>query len=297
VMLTLLVAAFSMALVIIFRNNILDVAWPLLLVYGFFLVTGFLLVAFKIHMLSAMPSWAASFASAIGSIWNHLFASKERDHLKEAFSGAVSPVLLDQMVESKKIPSLKGENREVTALVTDINDFSALAEKFEHDPYGLQTLLNRYHTEMTEILQDHGGYVNKYIGDSIICLFGAPFDQPDHAVRACRAAIAIVQRSKELQASIAQLGGAHSTRVGISSATMFVGNFGSDQRVDYSAVGDEMRVAARIERENEALGTKILVSHRTMQLAGNRLEVRPAATLELLEGAARETIYELVDVR
>jgi adenylate cyclase len=286
-----------MALVIIFRNNILDVAWPLLLVYGFFFVTGFVLVAFKIHLLSAMPSWAASFASAIGSIWNHLFASKERDHLKDAFTGAVSPVLLDQLVESKKIPSLQGENREVTALVTDINDFSTLASKFDEDPFGLQRLLNRYHTEMTAIVQDHGGYVNKYIGDSIICLFGAPFTQPDHAQRACKAALAIVSRAKELSSFIPELGAGHQTRVGVSSATMFVGNFGSDQRVDYSAVGDEMRVAARIERENENLGTQILVSHRTMMILGSKAEVRPAATLELLEGSARETIYELVDVR
>jgi adenylate cyclase len=260
-------------------------------------VTGFLLVAFKVHMLSAMPSWAASFASAIGSVWNHLFASKERDHLKDAFTGAVSPVLLDQLVEGKTIPSLRGENREVTALVTDINDFSTLAGKFERDPFGLQRLLNRYHTEMTAILHQHGGYVNKYIGDSIVCLFGAPFTQPDHASRACEAALAIVAKSKELQSKIPELSGAHHTRVGVTSATMFIGNFGSDQRADYSAVGDEMRVAARIERENENLGTQILVSHRTMMLAGSRAEVRPAATLELLEGGPRETVYELIDFR
>ncbi len=296
VMITFLVAAFSMMIIVVFRSSVLDVAWPLLLFFGFFLVTGWLLVGFKIHVLSALPSYAASFTSAVGALFNHFFAAQDRDRLREAFSGSVASILLEQLVEERSIPRLAGENREVTALVTDINDFSALTERYAHDPAGLQRLLNRYYTALTDVVLEHGGYVNKYIGDSIICLFGAPLNHPDHPLRACEAAQAIIARAHALESDLPELA-EHQTRVGVSTAEMFIGNFGSDQRVDYTAVGDEMRIAARIERENENLGTQILISQRTAELAGSRVEVRSAAEVVLLEGDPPQTVYELVDVR
>jgi adenylate cyclase len=296
-LITFLIAAFSIGVVVVIRSTLVEVAWPLLLFYGFFLVTGFLLVRYQLHVLSAMPAWAASFSSVIGALYNHLFAPKDRERLRDAFLGAIAKTLLQQLVEERRLPKLSGEVREVTALITDINDFSRLAGRYDDDPAGLQALLSRYHTTLTEVLQRHGGYVNKYIGDTVVCLFGAPLDEPDHAQRACRAAIAILKAAEKLEGSIPELGDGFHTRIGIRSAPMFVGNFGSEQLVDYTAVGDEMRMASRIERENETLGTRVLISQRTVDLCGSSIEVRPSAAVELLEGAPPETIYELVDAR
>lgn len=293
VLITFLVGAFSIAIVLVFQSVLLEVAYPLIVFYGFFLITGVFLVHEHLHILSAMPAWAAAFCGAVGAVYNHVFASEERERLREAFSGSVKRVFLDQLIEQKTLPRLDGEIREVTLVMTDINDFSRLAARFESDPERLARLLNRYLTRVTEVLIDHGGYVNKYLGDTVQCIFGAPLDQPDHALRACRAALAVREAVKTLDFDQTGASEVFHTRLGVMTCKAFVGNFGSDQLVDYTALGRVMRQAFAVMRANERLDTRILLSASTVRATQEHVDVREVDRLALLPDETPVSLYAL----
>lgn len=294
VLLTFAIAVFSVALVLIFQNVLLEVAYPLLLFYGFFVVTGWFLVHEELHILSAMPSYAAAFCGTVAAVYNHWFASQERERLKEVFAGRLRDDLLQEMVERRAVPKLDGEVREVSVLLTDINDFSALAARFEASPEKLARLLRNYLTTVTDIVLDNGGHVVKYVGDTVECVFGAPLDQPDHAARAARAAVMIRDAADEIDLGVSTEERARfHTRTGISTVRTFVGNFGSEQVPEYTVLGAPMLKAQAIMRANERLKTRILVGPETLQQAHDHINTREVAQLEVVPGEPSLPLYEL----
>ena len=176
----------------------------------------------------------AALAAMVG--YRFMVADKDRRLLQKSFALYLAPDVIDKMLASDKLPVLGGETRNVTAFFSDLEGFSQIAEDLSPD--ALMALMNEYLSAMTDIIESHGGYVDKYIGDSIVAVFGAPADDPDHASNAARAALGCCARLEELNRSAAAFQGRKIIqRIGINTGDALVGNFGSRRRFNYSEIG------------------------------------------------------------
>lgn len=298
VLFSFLVALFSVALVLVVRNTFVDIGWPVLLYVGFFTITGSFLVATRIHVLSALPGLAGTVASILATSWERLFARKERDRMKELFQNYMEADLVELMVEQKKLPSLEGENLEVTAFFSDIKGFSTFSEKLKEEPKQLMRILNRYLSVVTPELTGEGACIDKYIGDAVVALFGAPIPHDDHALRACRGALAVQKAIGKLREEFRSEGLPDVyTRVGLNTGTMMVGNIGSAQLLDYTAIGDEMNLAARLEGANKNYGTLIMMGQGTYEKVKDQVEARELDRVRVAGKKNAATVYELLAMR
>lgn len=193
---------------------------------------------------------------------------RDRRLLRSSFALYLAPTLVDRLLESDRVPELGGEQRSVTLLFSDVAGFTALSETME--PADLVALMNEYLTAMTEIIEAEGGFVDKYVGDGIAAIFGAPVDDELHALHAVRAALACQDRLPELNRdSSAFRGHTLHARIGLSTGHALVGNVGSRRRFNYTAMGDVVNLASRLEGANKVYGTSILVSETTRASAGD----------------------------
>jgi adenylate cyclase len=198
-----------------------------------------------------------------------------RRQIKRAFEYYVSPQVVDEMVAHPERLVLGGERRELTILFGDIAGFTSLSESLP--PEQIARLLNHHLTTMTGIVLRHGGTVDKFIGDAVMAFWNAPLDDPDHALHGCQAAV-------EMEAALA--GGAGPDpdpgaprtrlrmRIGINTGPVVVGNMGSADRFDYTAIGDSVNLASRLEGANKLYGTLTLVSGATAAAVGGRVPLR-----------------------
>jgi adenylate cyclase len=192
-------------------------------------------------------------------------AEAERAHA--SLSRYFSPNLARRLGSDPAAVELKGQRREIAILFTDIANFTTLVETLE--PSALGTLLNEYLTGMTDIVFAHDGTVAKIVGDALHVLFGAPGEQPDHASRAVVCALALDEFAQAFRERSHKHGIALGvTRIGVHAGPAIVGNFGGGRFFDYTAYGDTINVAARLEAANKQLGTRICVSATLADRAG-----------------------------
>jgi class 3 adenylate cyclase len=210
------------------------------------------------------PTLSLGFASGIGSVYLGHAERRQRRYIRQAFSRFVDPSVVKELVADPSKLSLGGERREVTYVFTDIAGFTSLTERTE--PAVLVPMINEYLDGMCRIVFEHGGTLDKIVGDAVVCLFGAPADQPDHAERAVRCALALDRFACDFaatkQAAGIDFGG---TRIGLHTGLAVVGNFGGDAFFDYTGHGDTVNTAARMEGVNKYLGTRICVSGATAE--------------------------------
>jgi class 3 adenylate cyclase/CHASE2 domain-containing sensor protein len=202
---------------------------------------------------------------ALGATIAYRFAVADQDKrlLRQSFALYLAPEVIEKLMASHKPPVLGGELRNITVLFSDVAGFSSFSEAMA--PGELVTLMNTYLTAMTDIIEAHGGFVDKYIGDAIVAVFGAPLDDPDHAVHAVRAALACRARLEELDRHAAAFKGQKlSARIGLNSGEALVGNIGSHRRFNYTAMGDTVNLAARLEAANKHFTTTIMASEATV---------------------------------
>ncbi|MDY7091510.1 MAG: adenylate/guanylate cyclase domain-containing protein [Acidobacteriota bacterium] len=189
--------------------------------------------------------------------------------LRRAFQRYVSGAVVDELVRHPHKLELGGEERIMTVLFSDIRGFTTLSEGLA--PEELVGLLNQFFTPMTRLVLDEGGTLDKYMGDALMALFGAPVEQPDHALRACHAALQMRAELRLLNARWHQEGlfegrsAEIGIGIGINSGEMAVGNMGSDQVFDYTVIGDNVNLGSRIEGLNKLYGTEILCSEGTVR--------------------------------
>jgi adenylate cyclase len=205
-----------------------------------------------------------------------------RRTIRTAFSRYLSPVMVDRLTTSARALKMGGERRELTVLFSDIRGFTTLSERYEHDPEGLTALLSRYFTAMTTIIQDGSGTIDKYIGDAIMAFWNAPLPVDQHARQACVAALrmraGLVELNEAMAAEGAERGLAASPiriGIGLNTGVCFVGNMGSEQRFNYSVIGDPVNVASRIEGRCKTYGLDVVIGETTRDAA------RDLATLEI----------------
>ncbi len=206
-------------------------------------------------------------------------ARRQREFIQGAFSRYVSPKVVEQMVRDPARMSLEGDRRLMTYLFTDIQDFTTMSEKM--DSRDLAQLLNGYLDGMTEIVMKHDGMVDKFIGDAVFAIFNAPIDLPDHAQKAVRCMLALddfTERYRKEQAAAGFALGV--TRIGVHTGVAVIGNFGSQSRFTYTAQGDAVNTAARLEGINKYFGTRLCVSSATRILCPD-IAFRPVASVVL----------------
>jgi adenylate cyclase len=238
--------------------------------------------------LSLVAAMAATAAFTVA--YRFAVADRDRRLIARLFSLYLPPLVVDRMVAGGRMPELGGEEREVTVLFSDIAGFTAISEAC--DPATLVQGLNTYFSTMTGIIEAHGGFVDKYIGDAIVAVFGAPVEEARHAEHAVRAAL-------EMQAALAGdpqrfavAGRTLKTRIGLNSGRVLIGNIGSPRRFNYTAMGDAVNLAARLEGANKAYGTSILASEDTMQAAGDAIVARRVDLVRVVGRAQPVRLFE-----
>lgn len=205
----------------------------------------------------------------------------EYDHLRDVFGRYVVPDVVDELLRDTSKFDLSGEVRDVTVLFTNITEYSALSARM--GPVQVIDLLNRYFGAMTGVIDAERGTIIEFEGDAILVVFGAPLQQPDHADRALRAAVQMLQACARLSAEFDADGtsanwqdlgsGEFAMRVGIHSGEVVVGNVGSETRTKYAVIGDTVNIAARVEQMNKRLNTNLLLTGATARRLSGGLEL------------------------
>lgn len=208
------------------------------------------------------------------------FERRQRQRIKNAFSLYVSPEVVEEVIADPARLRLGGERREVTVMFTDLAGFTSISEKMP--PEEVANLLNRHLTDMTAIIHRERGTVDKFIGDAVMAFWGAPLADPEQSVHAARAAIAMQESMARLRQEILDAGGpALHMRIGLHRGECIVGNMGSEQRFDYSAIGDTVNLASRLEGANKPYGTGILLSQTVADAVADIIPVRPVDTVRV----------------
>lgn len=224
-----------------FRNNeIVGMTYPLFTVFMVFLVV---------------------------TLFNYFFEGREKRFISNAFGHYVSPDVVSRLAKNHESLSLSGEQKNLTVLFSDIRGFTSISEHMTSEELG--RFMNEYLTEMSTIIMGHSGTVDKYIGDAIMAIWGAPLADEDHAANTVRTAFHMMERLHKLQPGwekqalpFIDIG------IGINTGIMSVGNFGSDQRFDYTVMGDNVNLASRLEGANKTYGTNIIISEFTKDALG-----------------------------
>ena len=218
------------------------------------------------------------------------------NNLRRAFSTYLSEDVVEEIVADPTRLKLGGIKRHMTAIFTDIKDFSGLAEGL--DPAHLVDLLNHYLSSMSDIILEQKGTIDKYEGDAIISFFGAPLELTDHALRACLAAIAMKRMEKDVNAHIIEKGISPAplfTRIGINSGDMVVGNMGTQKKMNYTIISNAVNMASRLEGINKQYGSWILASENTVKETGNQLLTRRLDRIRVVGINESVRIYEILD--
>jgi adenylate cyclase len=199
---------------------------------------------------------------------------KRKAEFRQAFSLYVTPEVVDHVMAHPERLKLGGERREVTMLFTDLAGFTALSEKMQAED--VAQILNLHFTGATAIVKRNHGTVNRFIGDAVMAMFGAPVEDPEQAAHALRTACEMQEDIAQLREKLRSQGLPEiHMRIGVHSCTAVIGNLGSADRFDYTAIGDGVNLAARLEGVNKLYGTGILVSGETAMLAGGAVKLRP----------------------
>ncbi len=217
----------------------------------------------------------------------------QKRFIKGAFSYYLSPSVIDEIIKDPDSLELGGEDRELTIFFSDIKGFSTISEKLS--PKELVVRLNEYLTEMTDIILKYNGTVDKYIGDAVMAFYGAPTVMPDHAVKACLAAIDMKKRLRELQEKWMGMNlEPIYARMGINTGKSTVGNMGSRTRMDYTVMGDAVNLASRLEGANKFYETSAMISGSTYDGVKDVVEARQLDVIRVVGKSEAVPIYELL---
>ncbi len=272
---------------------------PLLGVIGWIVYANFQFIN-NLTMLEVVRP-VISMIGTFGGIflYNYFGAEKDKRFLKNTFSTYISPELIDQMYEAKEQPSLGGEEGYHTAFFTDIQSFSAFSEKLTAND--LVELLNDYLTEMTDILLDNKGTLDKYIGDAIVAFYGAPAPVDDHEYWACLTAVKMQDRLAELREKWQEEGDrwpeiVHNmqNRIGINTGSLVTGNMGSTMRMNYTMMGDTVNLAARLEASAKQYGIYIQVAKETYNACKDKFIWRDLDFVIVMGKTEPAQVFELI---
>jgi adenylate cyclase len=233
---------------------------------------AFRFFGFLVDPVTPVGATLAVYLSA--TLVSYLAAEREKREVRIAFSQYLAPAMVERLASDPSQLKLGGEARDMTFLFCDVRGFTTISEGFKSDPQALTRLINQFLTPMTDRILASRGTIDKYMGDCIMAFWNAPIDDAEHPVNACRAALAmrreLVQLNERLKAEAEKEGRRVmplAIGIGLNSGVAVVGNMGSDQRFDYSVLGDAVNLASRLEGQSKAYGVDIVVGEATMAAA------------------------------
>ncbi|MEO8572552.1 MAG: adenylate/guanylate cyclase domain-containing protein [Pyrinomonadaceae bacterium] len=245
--------------------------------------------AFSPDHLQLISAVAAQTAVTVETVKAHRRLARE-EVARANYSRFMPEYVVKQLLENPNSFRLGGVNQTITVLFADIRGFTALSES--ENPEKVVGLLNRYFSAMTEIIFDHGGTLDKYIGDGLMALFGAPSASPADAMNAVKAAVTMQKRLVSLNEELHEAGyGQISVGIGLHTGEATVGYIGSDKRSEYTAIGDTVNLASRLE--SNALGGQILMSEATAAAGGNLIPVNPREPLTVKNRVQPVNVFEV----
>jgi adenylate cyclase len=232
---------------------------------------------------------------------NYIREEARRRQIRSAFHQYLSPELVDQLARTPEKLVLGGETKNLSILFSDVRGFTSISEQFRDDPQRLTTLINRVLTPLSDEIVKNRGTIDKYMGDAIMAFWNAPIDTRDHAKRACRAALDMLEAIKALNGQLgkeaAQAGMPFTPikiGIGINTGACVVGNLGSLRRFNYSVIGDSVNVASRIEGLCKLYGASALISEATVASLGEAFATLEIDTVRVLGKTEPVKIYALV---
>ena len=234
-------------------------------------------------------------------VFQFLHEQKDKKFLKETFGTYISPELIDEMYEQKQAPQLGGVQDYHTAFFSDIQNFSTFSEQLE--PEKMVKLMNEYLTEMTEILLQHQGTLDKYIGDAIVAFYGAPAPVKDQEKKACSTALIMRNRLNKLRGKWKEENDwpeivySMQHRIGLNSGQMVTGNMGSEMRMNYTMMGDTVNLAARLEPAAKQYGVYIIVGENIYEASNDEYVFRFLDFLSVKGKNIPVKTYELIDTK
>ena len=236
-------------------------------------------------------------------IYMHIYTVKfiyefmQKQQIKKQFSTYLSPAMVEKLQKNPELLALGGESRELSIMFTDVRGFTTISEHYGDDVQGLTSIMNRYMTVMTRAILENNGTLDKYIGDAQMAFWNAPLDNNKHAIDAVRTAF---QMLKDLEIFNEEIKGegipAFGMGLGINTATVVVGNMGSDQRFDYTCLGDGVNLAARLEGQTKPYGVKLIVGPQTAELVRDVYQVVELDLIAVKGKTEPARIYTVVDV-
>lgn len=248
---------------------------------GVFSAASFAGIRFGHVFVSPLGPSVAYIAVAFGqAAFDFAEERRNKQQITRAFSQYISPELVRRLTEDPSQLKLGGERRTLSVLFSDVRGFTTIAETMKDDPEQLTTLINRLLTPLSEVVMNHGGTIDKYMGDCIMAFWNAPLDDPDHAMHAVTASLAmqeeITKLNRELEAEAKAFGTPlHVLKmgVGINTGECVVGNMGSTRRFDYSCLGDSVNLASRLEGASKNYGVALLLGETTAFLVSGRYTI------------------------
>ncbi|KRS15256.1 CHASE2 domain-containing protein [Roseovarius indicus] len=254
----------------------LIIAFAALLLAGYVGGVYYLFVDQRILLDPTWPALGTLMTLMLMSSANYLREERQRQQIRGAFGQYVSPDLVEQLSENPAALTLGGERRDLTILFSDVRGFTTLSEGFKDDPAGLTALMNSFLTVLSRAILKEGGTIDKFMGDAVMAFWNAPLDTPDHPSAACRAALAMLADVADLNArrakDAAEKGETSlpiNVGIGLNTGNCVVGNMGSEMRFDYSALGDAVNLASRLEGQSKTYGMGIILGETTANAVGD----------------------------
>lgn len=289
--------AVPLSLAEIFRlhklNVLVSVAW--MAIFGLLFVVlsyGVFAAGFVLPMMPPLVALVLAFFSAM--VVSYRQEGRQRRYLKSAFRHYLSPAVIDTLIAHPESLVLGGERRHISIFFSDVQGFTSISERLS--PEELTSLLNDYLSQMTDILLESGGTIDKYEGDAIIAFWNAPVELHDHGRRAVEAMIRCQEKLAQLRPQLEQRAGRpFYMRVGINTGDAVVGNMGSSSRFDYTMLGDSVNLAARLEGLNKQFGTYSMCSAASKEEAlafGTELRFRELARVAVVGKKEAVTVFE-----
>jgi adenylate cyclase len=241
--------------------------------------------------------------TAVAIIYMHIYTVKfiseflQKQQIKKQFGTYLSPDLVARLQRQPDLLKLGGESRDLSIMFTDVRGFTTISEHYGEDVQGLTSIMNRYMTVMTRAILENHGTLDKYIGDAQMAFWNAPLDNNKHALDAVRTAFQMLKDLETFNEEITREGiPAFGMGLGINTATVVVGNMGSDQRFDYTCLGDGVNLAARLEGQTKPYGVKLIVGPQTAESVGNVYQVVELDLIAVKGKKEPARIYTVLDV-
>jgi adenylate cyclase len=228
--------------------------------------------------------------------YKYLTEERERKQTKEAFKYYLDPVVVEQVMDQPELLRLGGDKREMSVLFSDVRGFTSFSEKMA--PTEVVYFLNQYFEKMQGLIFKNKGTLDKLIGDAVMCFWGAPLPAQDHALRAVVTALEMSYAVDDLRSVLILPGGGRfEIGIGVNTGPMVVGNMGSQLRMSYTVMGDNVNLGARLEALNKFYGTRILISDATYEACRHMVVCRELDTIQVKGKARSVTIYEPIGLR